>query len=367
MLSPLKKTVLYDQHITLKAKMVDFAGFEMPIQYEGILQEHTATRTAVGLFDVSHMGKFMVTGSTSREDMNQLITNDLTTCVNGQAIYSPMCYEDGGVVDDILVYQIESDKYLLVVNAANIDKDYDWIEAHIQSETKLNNITEDICQIAVQGPKALALLNTLTEDPLENIPYYWFKDNVSLGGHKILVSRTGYTGEDGFELYASSDVAEVLWQLLLDKGQTYGIKPCGLGARDTLRFEAGMPLYGNEISASINPLEAGLSYFVKLAKPSFIGKPSLEAYKSAPERKLVGFELIDKGIARHGAEVVDEEGNTIGVVTTGYKSPTFDATLGFALIPSDYKSNTITIQVRKRQLAGKIINKRFLKTYNSEV
>lgn len=363
----MKRTVLYNQHIALQAKMVDFAGFEMPIQYEGIIQEHNATRNNIGLFDVSHMGKFIITGKNASDNINNLITNDMSEMSIGQAVYSPMCYESGGTVDDILVYKLRDTEYMLVVNAANIAKDYEWIESHLTGESNLEDITDTLCQIAVQGPKALELLADMTEEDLNDINYYWFKDNVSIEGINLLASRTGYTGEDGFELYAPSESAETLWQSLLEKGEAYGIKPCGLGARDTLRFEAGMPLYGNELGQKLNPIEAGLSYFVKLDKKHFVGLENLKAYKESPKRKIVGFELLDKGIARHGADVIDDNDAVIGTVTTGYKSPTFNATLGFALIPYDYKDKTITIQVRKKRLKAKIINKRFLKTYKTEV
>lgn len=363
-----KRTCLYDAHVALKGKLVDFAGFDMPIQYEGILQEHEATRQAVGLFDVSHMGKFYLEGDSVTHLINTLVTNDISDMSNGQALYSPMCYEDGGTVDDILIYKFEDDAYMLVVNASNKDKDYEWIQRHLEaSDVSILDDTVNMCQLALQGPKAMDLLNSLVKFDLETIPYYWFQSDIDLAGVNVLISRTGYTGEDGFELYFSSDYAIQLWDYLLEKGQAYGIKPCGLGARDTLRFEAGMPLYGNELSESLNPIEAGLSYFVKLDKESFIGKESLTLYKSNKKRKIVGFKLLDRGIARHGSQVVDDDGNVIGSVTTGYKSPTFGDTLGFALIPADYNKDTLTLQIRKKRIEAKIIGKRFLKTYTTEV
>lgn len=361
------RTCLYDMHIKSGAKMVDFAGFEMPIQYEGIIAEHEATRNAVGLFDVSHMGKFHMTGSHSMETINDLVTNDIRQMLDGQAIYSPMCYEDGGTVDDILVYRYTEDTYLLVVNAANKEKDFAWMNDHLKADVQLMDITDSLCQIAVQGPKAVALVQSLTDTVINDIDYYHFKNDVLVADVPMLVSRTGYTGEDGYELYFQEDKAHAIWSLLLDKGQQMGIKPCGLGARDTLRFEAGMPLYGNELSDVINPIEAGLSYFVKTTKESFIGKDALLQYKESPQRKLVGFQLLDKGMARHGSDVLDPiTGEIIGTVTTGYKSPTIGTTIGFALIPWQYSPTDLNIQVRSKNLKAKIINKRFLKTYKEE-
>lgn len=359
-----KKTCLYDMHLEAGGKMVDFAGFDLPIQYEGIISEHEATRNNIGLFDVSHMGKFHVAGDDAETLISEVVTNDIRQLVDGQALYTPMCYEHGGTVDDILVYRYTTTSYLLVVNAANKEKDFDWISDHLIEGVQLMDVTETICQIAVQGPKAVALVQRLTEEDVTSIGYYHFKNDVMVGGVPMLVSRTGYTGEDGFELYLPQQNAHEIWQLLLKEGAAEGIKPCGLGARDTLRFEAGMPLYGNELTEDINPIEAGLTYFVKFEKESFIGKAALAKYKDDRQRKMVGFELLDKGMARHGAEVVDVEGNVIGSVTTGYKSPTLGATIGVALVPWGFKEDTLLIQVRKKTLKAKVINKRFLKTYN---
>lgn len=361
-----KRTCLYDMHLKYNGKIVDFAGFDMPIQYEGIIAEHEATRHSVGLFDVSHMGKFHLSGNDARATINHLITNDLQPVVDGQAIYTPMCYEHGGTVDDILVYQYNEISYLLVVNAANKAKDYEWIEAHLTGDVQLMDVTDTMCQIAVQGPKADELVQSLTQTDLSGLEYYHFINDITLGDTQMLVSRTGYTGEDGYELYFPESQAHVIWELFMTKGQDYGIKPCGLGARDTLRFEAGMPLYGNELSDEINPLEAGLSYFVKLDKDDFIGKTALKSSKEDRVRKMVGFELMDKGIARHGAAVIDDSGAEIGYVTTGYKSPTLGVTIGVAIVPWSFNSSVLTIQVRKKTIKGKIINKRFLKTYNHD-
>jgi len=359
----MEQTCLYASHIAAKGKMVEFAGFEMPISYQGILAEHKATREAIGLFDVSHMGKFQLTGEGTLDALNYLITNDLTTLEDEQILYTPMCYEDGGTVDDILIYRYHATSFLIVVNAANKEKDFLWIKKHLKQTCKLIDLTPALCQIALQGPKASQLLQELTSENLDHLSYYWFKNDCLVGNIPMLISRTGYTGEDGFELYFEHTYANQIWRLLLEKGGQYGIQPCGLGARDTLRFEAGMPLYGNELTEEINPIEAGLSYFVKLDSTDFIGKETLLYAKKNKKRKLIGFELMDKGLPRHGAPVLDLQGNEIGLVTTGYKSPTFGVILGFALILANYTETEFLLQVRKNQLRGKIIPKRFLKTY----
>lgn len=359
----MKRTCLYKSHIKSNGHMVDFAGFEMPLYYKGILQEHKATRETVGMFDVSHMGKFNVSGEEALKSLDYLITNNLYSLVDGQVLYTPMCYEDGGVIDDILIYRNSSTSFFVVVNAANIDKDFQWMQEHLEESVKLTDITSTLCQIAIQGPKAESLVSKLTSENLKEIEYYWFKDDVLLDGVPMLISRTGYTGEDGFELYFDKKYADQIWSVFLEKGDSIGIKACGLGARDTLRFEAGMPLYGNEISSDINPIEAGLIYFIKLDEEDFIGKEALKNYKNNRQRKIVGFKLIDKGLSRSENQVLDLAGNDIGIVTTGYKSPTFGSSLGFALIKYDYNKKEILLQVRNKQLKGMIIPKRFLKTY----
>lgn len=362
-----KKTCLYDMHLKYQGKMVDFAGFDMPIQYEGILQEHEAVRNQMGLFDVSHMGKFTLKGPGAQATIENLITNTILNMIPGQAVYSPMCYENGGVVDDILVYYLSEDDYLLVVNASNKDKDFNWISEHLFESSKIEDITDSLCQIALQGPKAVSFFDTLLPSPIaSDLKYYHFEDQVEALGTTMLVSRTGYTGEDGLELYFPATESHRIFDLLMKQGQPQGLQPCGLGARDTLRFEAAMPLYGNELGPDITPIEAGLGYFVHLDKPSFIGKEALRADKEKPKRHLVGFELVSKGIARHGDLAVDDEGNEIGLVTTGYKSPTYGVTIGLALIPSSIKiGDNLHIQVRKKTLEARVISRRFPKVFNS--
>ncbi len=358
----IKNTILYDSHIKLGAHMVDFAGYNMPLYYSTIEEEHNAVRNDLGIFDVSHMGRIIVSGKQSLAFINHIITNNITDSVIGDCTYSPMCYEDGGCVDDLLVYHLSDDKYMLVVNAANHKKDLALIIKHSEKfDVLIEDETFNMAQIALQGPASNQVIKNEYKE-VDDIDYYKFKDNVTIFGIKTLLSRTGYTGEDGFEIYLNNDDASTLWNELIKAGA----KPCGLGCRDTLRFEAGMPLYGNELSDKINPIEAGLSFFVDLEKDDFIGKDALAKYKANKKRKSVGFVLLDKGIARHGSKVIDKDGNEIGEVTTGYKSITFGRSLGFSLIESDYKEEHLYIQVRKKMLKAKIIKKRFLKTFVKE-
>ncbi len=352
-----KKTPLYEMHLQSNAKMVEFAGFDMPIQYAGITQEHDSVRESVGIFDVSHMGKFMVEGSKSEEFLNHCITNDLTRLSDGQVQYSPMCYENGGTVDDIVVYRYNQSKYMLVVNAANMDKDWDWLQNHMPDDVKMTNLTDGMVQLALQGPGSLGFLLRFTEYDLSAMKFYWFADKVKCFDVEMLLSRTGYTGEDGFELYFDREHAEAVWNAMIEAGA----EPCGLGCRDTLRFEAGMPLYGDELSENISPLEAGLDYFVKLDKGEFVGRDALkEQYQNRP-RKLVGLEILDKGIVRHGENVLDAEDNIIGFVTTGYKSPSLGKSLAMALIKGTYELKEVSVTMRKKILKAKIVPRRFYK------
>jgi len=359
-----KKTPLYEEHINLKGKVVDFHGWALPIEYEGILQEHQAVREKAGLFDVSHMGEIRIKGKEAEAFVQYLMTNDIKTLDNGQILYTFMCYPDGGVVDDLLVYKFDREHYYLVVNASNIEKDFQWMKDQQKDfQVEIQNESDEVAEVALQGPKAEGILQKLTDTPLKEITFFTFKDNVTIKGKDCLVSRTGYTGEDGFEVYMKPEDAREIWTEILRAGEEEGIKPTGLGSRDTLRFEAGLPLYGNELSKDITPLEAGFGFFVKFTEDDFIGKAPLQKQKEEGlKRKIVGFELMKKGIPREGYEVY-KDGEKIGYVTTGYLSPTLGKSIGLALVDIDHSKmgGTIQIKVRKREIDGTIISKRFLK------
>lgn len=361
-MSELRKTSLFNAHERHGGKVVDYAGWALPVQFEGITAEHEAVRNAAGLFDVSHMGEVEVKGNEAVDYIQNLVTNDISVLEDNQILYTFMCYPNGGVVDDLLVYKFNNNDFLLVINAGNIDKDYQWMKDHIGTyDVEVKNISDDVSEMALQGPKAQEILQKLTDTDLSEIGFFYCKRDVDIAGVKCLVSRTGYTGEDGFEIYLDHDNAEFLWDKLLEVGKEEGIKPIGLGARDTLRFEASLPLYGNEISPDITPLEAGLGFFVKLNKPSFIGKEALQKQKEEGlKRKIVGFEMIDNGIPRHGYEVVSGD-KTIGFITTGYFSPTLKKNIGLALVDVEYAElgTSIEIKVRKRILKAKVVSKKF--------
>lgn len=360
-MAELKKTPLNYAHRELGGKMVDFGGWDMPVQYSaGVIAEHLATRTSSGLFDVSHMGEFWVEGEDAIRFVNRLTTNDVTKLVDGQAHYSAFCYENGTVVDDLLVYRFDADKLLLVVNAGTTEKDWDWITSHKKDENvTLTNASADYCQIAVQGPDAFAILQRLTETTLGDIKYYHFTtgrvDNV-----EAIISRTGYTGEDGFEVYADAKFAVQLWNALLEAGsygQENGILPAGLAARNTLRLESAMSLYGHEISDEITPLEANLGWICKLNKGEFVGRDALAKQKEEGlKRKLVGFEVTDRGIARDGFDVyINDE--KVGYVTSGSPAPYLKKNIGLAFVPTEFANigQEIKIDVRGRHLSAEIV------------
>lgn len=353
----MNKTPLYDIHCKLGGKLIDFGGWALPVQYSGIIEEHEQVRNAAGLFDVSHMGEITVKGRDAAEFIHGLVINKIIGAKEGQAIYSPMCYEDGGVVDDLLVYKFNEEHFLLVVNASNTDKDFSWIKQNLKGQVSVENVSERYAQLAIQGPKAEQILQKLTETSLADTKFFHFKNEVDIGGIKAIVSRTGYTGEDGFELYISSDNAEELWEKLLDAGKPEGLVPVGLGARDTLRFEAALPLYGHELSPDISPLEAGLGRFVKLEKEYFIGRDALLKQKNEGlKRKLVGFEMIDRGIPRN-QHSVQYKGETIGFVTTGGHSPSLKKSIGLALVKDCMQpGEEFEIIVRNKPLKAKIID-----------
>jgi len=359
----LKVTCLFDRHTALGAKMSPFAGFNMPIQYSGITEEHMAVRTRVGMFDVSHMGEIFVSGPEAERFVNHIFTNDVRTIAAGGILYGMMLYPSGGVVDDLLVYrEFVPDSFLLVVNAANIDKDFDWILGQIDGfDAKAVNRSDEWGQIAVQGPGAeKVLVDVLGIAGAVSLGFYEFFDSDWKGG-RMIVSRTGYTGEDGFEIYAAPASIVEIWDKLLEAGVT----PCGLGCRDTLRFEAGLPLYGDELSADITPVEAGLSMFCKLDKEEFVGKDVLVRQKAeGTEKKLVGIEIHDKAIPRAGYPVELEDGTEVGVVTTGYRSISLDRSICFALVKSGYSKlgTPLWIRIRKKVFGGEVVKKRFYQT-----
>lgn len=366
----IKTTCLHDKHLALGAKMSPFAGFDMPIQYSSITEEHNAVRKAVGVFDVSHMGEIFVTGPDAKAFVNHVFTNDVTNLEEGKILYGMMCYPDGGVVDDLLVYkEFEDNSYLLVVNAANIGKDEEWLLKNAEGfDVKIDNQSDFWGQLAIQGPGAedevvslLGLDGTEAEVEIRNLKFYTYADAEDDKGNRVIISRTGYTGEDGYEIYATPENIVYLWDELLADG----VAPCGLGCRDTLRFEAGLPLYGDELSAEISPVVAGLSMFCKLDKDEFIGKEALAAQKAqgAP-KKLVGIELHDVAIPRAGYPVELEDGTQIGVVTTGYHSISLDKSICFALVDSAYPAlgTPVWIRIRKKVFPGEVVKKRFYQT-----
>lgn len=349
-----KRTCLYDKHVALGALISPFGGFDMPIQYTNIVDEHQAVRQHCGVFDVSHMGEVLVSGKDAERYVNHIFTNDVRGIPNGKILYGMMCYEHGGVVDDLLVYKMTDDSFFLVINASNIDKDWEWIQQQAMDfDITLEHQSDQYGELAVQGPEAEQVMGKVLNIPCKELMFYTFKTI-----DDVIVSRTGYTGEDGFEIYASADYINECWDKLI----AAGIKPCGLGCRDTLRFEVGLPLYGDELSEDITPIMAGLGIFVKLDKDEFIGKEALAKQKAegAP-KKLVGIELNDKAIPRHGYAVLNMEGEPIGEVTTGYHTISTDKSVCMALIDTQYaKLDTdLQIQIRKKVFPGKVVKKQF--------
>ena len=340
----LKRTPLFDAHSALKAKMVDFGGWNMPVQYSGIIEEHNAVRNAAGLFDVSHMGEIEIRGPEAQRLVDYVSTNNAAKLKSGQAHYSALLYEHGGFVDDILVHKISDSHFFLCVNASNQEKDFEHIRSLNSFEAEVEFASERYAQIAIQGPKALTILQKLTEAKLDEIRYYWFADS-SVSGVAARIARTGYTGEDGFEVYVAPENAFRIWNELLSAGAESGMKPCGLGARNTLRLEAKMALYGHEITASINPFEAGLGWIVKMDKGDFVGRAALEkALESGIIRKLAGFEMKARGIARDGYEV-SVNGKPAGWVTSGGPSPTLGKNIGLCYLPAGNAVPGVPIQI----------------------
>ncbi len=371
--APLKKTALNATHRALKAKMVDFGGWDMPVEYPGagggLIAEHLAVRTGVGLFDVSHMGEIQFRGPGALAAVQHITMNDASRLKDGQAQYSALLTPEGCFVDDILVHRLSENDYLFVVNAGTKDKDYAWIRAHAGSlrGVHIDDYSSQYSQLAVQGPRALDTLQNLTRTDLAAIKNYWFTWGEVAGVPHVLITRTGYTGEDGFEIYLPSDVAttEKAWNALLEAGREFAIRPCGLGARNTLRLEAGMPLYGHEISDSINVFEGGLVRWLKLDKGEFIGREALLAVQAAggPKRKLAALEMVERGIARDGYAVLDLDGNEIGVITSGSPAPFLKSNIAYALVPAAVAGGgqDLLVQVRANRVRAKQVPAPFYK------
>lgn len=361
----LKTTPLNNVHRQLGARMVDFGGWDMPVQYTGVIDEHLAVRNAAGLFDVSHMGEIEVRGQGALDYIQKLTTNDASKLVDGQVQYSAMCYENGGVVDDLTLYRFAEDRYLFCVNASNIEKDFAWMQEVLDkrefSDVSLTNLSDSYAQLALQGPASNTILSRLTDTDLESIVFYRFVEG-EVAGVKTIISRTGYTGESGFELYFAPEHAETIWKALMDAGAVDGLQPIGLGARDTLRLEKKYALYGHEISSQITPLEGGIAWIIKLDKPSFIGKEPLCLMKEAGvPRRLVGLRMTQSGVPRENYPVFvgDEE---IGIVTSGTMSPSLKVGIALALIATGHHSigTEVSIGIRNRKVAAEVVKTPFV-------
>lgn len=357
----LKRTPLFDAYAKYGAKTIDFGGWELPVQFSSIKEEHEAVRTKAGLFDVSHMGEIFVEGPDAEGYLQHLLSNDISKIAIKQAQYNAMLYETGGVVDDLLVYKLADEKYLLCVNAANIDKDFEWMKAQQASfNVTITNESDSYAQIALQGPLAEQVLQRFTKTDISAIRYFRFEEHIDVAGHSVLVSRSGYTGEDGFELYGTPEAIAALWDVLLGEEE---VSPTGLGARDTLRFEACLPLYGQELSKDISPLEAGIGFAVKLNKEDFIGKAPLVVQKEQGlTRKLVGIEMLDKGIPRHGYKVFVDDVE-IGEVTTGTQSPLTKRNIGLALLQTAYTAvgTEVEVEIRNKRVKAHVVETPFYK------
>lgn len=358
----MNRTALFNKHVSLGAKMVPFAGFEMPVQYSGLTEEHFAVREKVGIFDVSHMGQFFVEGKGALELLQFVTTNNVANLVDGQAQYSCLPNENGGIVDDLIVYKMNDEKYFVVVNASNIKKDWDHICKHNAFDAKMTNASDDMSLIAIQGPKATETLQKLTSVNLSDIPYYHFTVGEVSGVKDVIISNTGYTGSGGFEIYFKNEDAEKLWDDLTAAGEEFGILPCGLGARDTLRLEKGFCLYGNDIDDTTSPIEAGLGWITKFDK-EFISKEKFKQQKAeGVNRKLIAFEMQEKAIPRHDYPMVDAEGKTIGKVTSGTMSPMKKVGIGMAYVdkPFNKLGSEIFVQIRNKNVPAKVVKAPFV-------
>ena len=353
----MKKTALYNKHIELRAKMVPFAGYEMPVQYSGVNQEHINVRNNVGVFDVSHMGEFIVKGENALKLIQKISSNDASTLFPGRAQYSYLPNSEGGIVDDMLVYMIEENHYMLVVNASNIEKDWNWISIQNTMGAELSNISENLSLIAVQGPKAVELLQNYTDLNLSAIKFYHFQKGTFAGYNDIIISATGYTGSGGFELYVPNSYAVEIWDLIFSSDSKYNVLPAGLAARDTLRLEMGYCLYGNDINDQTSPISAGLSWVTKFNK-EFIGKDIIKNHKlQGTQNKLVAFELLERGIPRKDYEIMNADGKLIGKVTSGTMGPSVRKAIGMGYVNSNFSNfgNSIFINIRNKSIPAKIV------------
>tara|TARA_B100000795_G_scaffold121586_1_gene90503 strand:+ start:9214 stop:10296 length:1083 start_codon:yes stop_codon:yes gene_type:complete len=359
----MRNTALSHIHEALGAKMVPFAGYNMPVQYEGVTAEHLSVRENVGVFDVSHMGEFIIRGEGALELVQKVTSNDVSKLVDGKVQYTCLPNGKGGIVDDLLVYRMDEKTYLLVVNASNIAKDWDWISKHNSAGVEMINISEDTSLLAVQGPKAAEALQSLTEMNISEMKYYTFQKGNFAGKENVLISTTGYTGAGGFEIYFNNEDAEEIWKAIFEAGKDFKITPVGLAARDTLRLEMGFCLYGNDIDDTTSPLEAGLGWITKFTN-NFVDSDYLQKQKEAGiTKRLVGFELIDKGVPRQGYDVVNESGEKIGNVTSGTMAPSLKKAIGLAYVPKEMTApgTEIFIGVRKKQLKAKVVTLPFYK------
>lgn len=361
--SALQSTALTDVHVSLGAKMVPFAGYNMPVLYDNLIQEHLAVRSSVGVFDVSHMGEFFVEGPNAYSLIEYLTSNDVSSLDDGRVQYSCLPNEQGGIVDDLLVYRFNSEKYMLVVNASNIDKDYRWIERHNSGfGAVISNHSDEYSLLAVQGPNAIHTIQKITSVQLSDIPYYHFTTGDVAGIDNIIISNTGYTGAGGFELYVKNENALKLWNALFEAGAEYQIKPIGLGARDTLRLEKGFCLYGNDINDETSPIEAGLGWITKFNNPFVHAEYHKQIKENKPARKLVGFELLDRGIPRQHYPICDANGNNIGEVTSGTMSPSLNKPIGMGYVKTEYSAagSEIYVEIRGKLLKAEVRKLPFL-------
>jgi aminomethyltransferase len=359
----MKNTALAHIHEGLGAKMVPFAGYNMPVQYEGVIAEHETVRNALGVFDVSHMGEFLLTGENALALIQKVTSNDAATLEIGKAQYSCLPNADGGIVDDLIVYKIKEEQYLLVVNASNIEKDWNWISKHNDLGVEMKNLSDDYSLLAIQGPKAVEAMQSLTSIDLSAVKYYHFEVADFAGIEHVIISATGYTGSGGFEIYCKNSEVEQVWNKVFEAGAAFGIKPIGLAARDTLRLEMGFCLYGNDINDTTSPLEAGLGWISKFNK-EFTNSANLKAQKEAGvSRKLVGFEMVDRGIPRHDYEIVDANGNNIGIVTSGTQAPSLGKAIGMGYVKTEFSAvdSEIYILIRDKKIEAKVVKMPFYK------